>query len=272
MLGVKDCIKEIKKNRELEKSLLLMLDFDGTISPVVKLPENAIVPRPIIDMLCSLANFCKVAIVSGRPMGFVLSKIKNAKFSYVGSHGLEYIINGQKEEILLQKKVKIFLEDIKITLKQLGQKYQKLIVEEKPNSINLHYKFVKGSKLKSFLLEINEFLDKMEKSGKMRILRDKETIEILPNSACNKGFAIKKLSKVFGANYVPVYVGDAKTDEDAFEALENNGITVRVGKSKNSRAKYFLKNQKEINKFLKYILDIYESKTNFSNSPSARKA
>ena len=55
------------------------------------------------------------------------------------------------------------------------------------------------------------------------------------------------------ADVVPLYIGDDVTDEDAFKAFENKGITVRVGESAGSRAKYYLKNTEEVFMLLKDI-------------------
>ncbi len=47
--------------------------------------------------------------------------------------------------------------------------------------------------------------------------------------------------------------GDDVTDESAFKALSEDGLTVRVGLSKKSAAQYYLKHQGEISRFLEYI-------------------
>jgi len=49
---------------------------------------------------------------------------------------------------------------------------------------------------------------------------------------------------------MPVYLGDDVTDEDAFGMLKNKGLTIYIGKPKESQAKYYLKDTQEVFKFL----------------------
>ena len=57
-------------------------------------------------------------------------------------------------------------------------------------------------------------------------------------------------------NILPVYIGDDSTDEDAFKALKNKGLTIFVGESSDSKAGYYLKNTEEVVKFLRLISDL----------------
>ena len=66
-----------------------------------------------------------------------------------------------------------------------------------------------------------------------------------------QNFALKEKVEV-----VPLYIGDDVTDEDAFRALGDKGITVRVGESEGSRAEYYLKNTDEVFLLLKDIKGI----------------
>jgi len=63
-----------------------------------------------------------------------------------------------------------------------------------------------------------------------------------------QNFALKEKVEV-----VPLYIGDDVTDEDAFRALGDKGITVRVGELEGSRAKYYLKDTNEVFMLLKDI-------------------
>jgi trehalose 6-phosphate phosphatase len=85
------------------------------------------------------------------------------------------------------------------------------------------------------------------------------TFELRPEINWNKGdsalFADKHLNEKIGKNFIPIYLGDSDTDEDAFKALKD-GITIRVGKFEKSAAKWYLKNQKEVEPFLKWLLGL----------------
>ena len=54
-----------------------------------------------------------------------------------------------------------------------------------------------------------------------------------------------------GRRVLPVYIGDDTTDEDAFAAIGNKGITVFVGRPAKTKAEYFLKDHREVVRFLR---------------------
>jgi len=91
------------------------------------------------------------------------------------------------------------------------------------------------------------------------VVRAKKTIEIRPKINWDKGsfagFLVKQLEKKNNCSFLPIYVGDDVTDEDAFTALKKNGITVRVGKRAKSSAQYYIKSQKQVDKFFAWLLD-----------------
>jgi len=75
--------------------------------------------------------------------------------------------------------------------------------------------------------------------------------------------AVKLIIEKYGSKgkkdvFLPVYVGDDLTDEDAFKVIENyDGVSVYVGgKNSQSIARYYLKTCKEVNKFMKELLKI----------------
>ena len=98
-----------------------------------------------------------------------------------------------------------------------------------------------------FATFMEEFKNNIQvKSGKM-------TREIRPPFIWNKGMAVlwllDKEKDVF-----PVYIGDDVTDEDAFQLLKNKGLTIFVGKPENTKARFYLKDTREVEKFLELIL------------------
>ena len=77
-------------------------------------------------------------------------------------------------------------------------------------------------------------------------------VEIIPPVKWNKGSAVSwilKRPEFVKNNFYPIYFGDDITDEDAFQALINKGLTVFVGPRKKSYARYYLNDVKEVGKF-----------------------
>jgi len=95
--------------------------------------------------------------------------------------------------------------------------------------------------------------------NKIKIKTGKMVLEVRPPSEWDKGkivlwLLVRQKFALKDKSFVPIYIGDDKTDEDAFKVLKNNGITIFVGKPKPSYAQYYLKDTNEVKEFLKRIL------------------
>ena len=75
---------------------------------------------------------------------------------------------------------------------------------------------------------------------------------LLPNEAPDKGTALLQLMSQSDCAK-GLFAGDDQTDEDVFQLNWNHLFTIRVGKGKNSRARYFLRKQEEILMLLRQI-------------------
>jgi trehalose 6-phosphate phosphatase len=53
-----------------------------------------------------------------------------------------------------------------------------------------------------------------------------------------------------------IYIGDDQTDEDAFVALKDSGLTIVIGENKSSQAQYYLNNTSEVVEFLRQVLEL----------------
>lgn len=78
-------------------------------------------------------------------------------------------------------------------------------------------------------------------------------LELSPDVKWDKGNAVLYILQTLNNDIFPVYIGDDFTDEKAFTALKDRGITVRVGKSVKTEAQYYLKGHYEVLRFLKTI-------------------
>ena len=86
-------------------------------------------------------------------------------------------------------------------------------------------------------------------------MRGKKVLELLPRVSWNKGAAALHIMKKLDKKYLPICVGDDSTDETLFEAFCETGITIRVGPSRRTAARYYLKGQWEVPLLLKQIDD-----------------
>ena len=235
------------------KVVLLFLDFDGTLTPIVDRPEEAELSpemEGILKLLAKEKEF-KVAIISGRSLSDLKERIKIRNIIYVANHGLE--IERRRERFIYpeaSKSIRTMRELKKILKAKLGS-IEGTILEDKGVGLAIHYRLVKSSDLPELKRVVGQIFRPFMEKGKIRIAYGKKVLEARPPIIWDKG---KAASMVLGSfkqeKPLSVYLGDDRTDEDAFSALDGKGITIFVGRPRKSKAKFFLKNVGEVGVFL----------------------
>ena len=82
-----DMIKHLIGNRHL----CLFLDYDGTLTPIVQRPQDAVLPTEARELLKDLSKSdrCEMAIISGRALSDIKKLVGLKNITYVGNHGME---------------------------------------------------------------------------------------------------------------------------------------------------------------------------------------
>lgn len=245
--------------------LMLFLDYDGTLTPIVDKPNMANLSVRSKKLLKKLSKNCgcKLAIISGRALSEIKRMIGIKNIIYVGNHGLE--IYGPKIKFinLTPLPYRAILKVIKNDLNRKISLIKNAFVEDKGFSLSLHYRLVNKRDVPWLKNTFHETLRFYVVNKKIKIKTGKKVFEIRPPRLWDKGKAAlwllgqeDRLEK--GKEILPIYIGDDKTDEDAFKALKNKGLTITVGRSTSSGAKYYLKDTKEVIMFLNRILKLKE--------------
>ena len=241
------------------KHLMLFLDYDGTLTPIVETPRKAVFSAGARKLLRRISKKpdCSIAVISGRVLRDVRSKIGLKNIIYSGNHGLEIEGPGIKFRPALPAGYRRSIARIKNVLKKKISSVKGALVEDKGFSLSLHYRLVdkKYTPLLKDIFNAAVIFYLMKK--KIKIKSGKKTLQILPPISWDKGKAVlwllAKQRRVVRRRIFPVYIGDDKTDEDAFRALKYRGMTVFVGKGRRSAAKYYLKNTGQVLEFLRRI-------------------
>jgi alpha,alpha-trehalase len=253
-------MKNLKKNmpvvlRRFKKSenVLLISDFDGTLSPIAEKPEKALLPAKAKNILKNWSSVGPVAIVSGRSLRDVKAKVGIKNLIYAGNHGAEWQIDGKYDSLKFDPRIKKLIAAAKKEFKALVKKYPKSLIEDKKIAFSAHYRLLPTKKGRKFLKEAVELAKKYEKTGLISYSFGKKVIDIKPKTVVNKGvfcrFLLNHLEKETGKKFEVMYLGDDVTDEDAFKEFKS-GITVFVGPKKKSFANYSIKNPTEVIDFL----------------------
>lgn len=234
----------------------MLLDYDGTLTPIVKRPELAVLPSDTRELLKSLVRHFKVVIISGRSLDDVKAHTGLKGVYYVGNHGLEISGPGIKLVKLQAKRVRPLITDVCKKLSgELGG-ISDAIIMNKGLTATVHYRLVARRKVKGLKKIFEKTVKPYINSGVVRVGRGKKVLEIMPNVDWDKGKAALWIIEVVDPDgkLTPVYIGDDQTDEDAFLMLKKRGITILVSeKLKKSHAKFYLKNVDEVKEFLEKL-------------------
>ncbi len=223
-------------------NVLVAFDFDGTLAPIVAVPERAEMRSCTRDLLRAVAKLLPVVVISGRAQLDATRKLKGAGVDgVVGNHGIE----PWKATDRLMKTV---LGWRPVFEKRLSP-FRGVQIENKVYSVAIHYRRSREKKraLAAILAAIATLRD-------VRVIRGKQVVNVLPSDAPHKGIALERERRRFGCD-TAIYVGDDQTDEDVFE-LDQPGrlLAIRVGATRNSQAPYFIRGQRDIDDFLRLVI------------------
>jgi len=248
------------KNRLSGKSILLFLDYDGTLTPIAETPEKAVISRETKDLLNKLSkkSHCSVAIISGRSLSDIKTIVGIRDIIYAGNHGLEIEGPKIKFESQVSPRLKSIIRHIyEDAVSELSQ-IKGVLIEDKGLTISVHYRLVGEKDIQEFLSIFNEIIDPYIVRSKIKINTGKKVYEIRPPVMRDKGkvvlWLLARQQFLLEKNKIlPVYIGDDVTDEDAFKVLKKKGLTIFVGEKASSEAQYYLKTTEEVTEFLRLI-------------------
>jgi trehalose 6-phosphate phosphatase len=248
-------LPEIASRVESAGNLLIFLDFDGTLAPVVNDPTLASMPPETQRALTSLAGLEKVslAIISGRALADLETRIGLPNLIYAGNHGLE--ISGPGMYYLQPGAAKLVqtLSELSASLQQRLNHIPGVNVENKGLSASVHYRLAPTGKLREIYKIANSAVN--SSAGLFQMSPGSQVYEIRPRVRWNKGKAVSWIREAWAKrNALAMYVGDDVTDEDAFLAL-SEGITISVGSARQTSARYYLQDQGSLQAFLGWLIE-----------------
>ena len=219
-------VEEARKRRPW----FIFLDFDGTLVPIVRRPEWARMPAATKQVLRNLARLpgTHVAVVSGRALSDIRRKVGLADIGYVGNHGLEIAYGEKRFRLPEAARHRPFLKRLADSLALTLARQPGAQLEWKGLSASLHWRGMPRERQARFRRAVLEALKPLDAAGKIRLAIGKQVAEIRPPLEWDKGAAVRWLLKVFrsrkrkGEPFV-VFVGDDRTDEDAFRAINAMG-------------------------------------------------
>lgn len=256
---------EVAEQLKSARHILLLTDYDGTLTPIVERPELAELPKGVRQLLQALARQRRftLGVISGRALADLKAKVGISDIIYAGNHGLEIEGPGISFVNPLGEEFRPALHLMHYVLTRALGTIKGVLVEDKGLTLSVHYRQVAADKSTEVKSIFDRIAQGAEKLGKIRITSGKKVHEIRPALAWDKGKAIKMLMKKYGkggrkSGLLPIYIGDDLTDEDGFRVIENygSGISVFVGeRDYHTSARFFLGTPAEVAKFLSLLLE-----------------
>jgi trehalose 6-phosphate phosphatase len=208
----------------------VFFDFDGTLSEIVENPDSAVLADGAADALVSLSARCPVAILSGRDLADVRQRIGLPGIWYAGSHGFE--LTGPDGAHHQNAEAAASVPVLAAAAAELGDQLGHIpgvSVEHKRFGVAVHYRNAARDRIG----EVAAAVRSAGQRTKLRVTTGREVIELRPNIDWDKGKTLRWVLDYIRDDEVsgpllPIYLGDDITDEDAFDAVHDDGIAVLV--------------------------------------------
>lgn len=272
------CFGQIVKHAS-NKKIAIFLDYDGTLSPIVDDPDRALMSDATRSAVRNLALYFPTAIISGRSRDKVFELVGLTELYYAGSHGMDIMgpINSntvsddhpncvkstdqQGKELKLFQPAREFLpmiDEVFRTLVENTKGIEGAKVENHKFCASVHYRNVDEKNWSTVAQCVHDIL---KDYPRLRLTHGRKVLEVRPVIDWNKGKAVEFLLESLGLDssddVLPIYIGDDRTDEDAFKVLreKSKGYGILVSSlPKETKAVYSLKDPSEVMEFLKSLV------------------
>jgi trehalose-phosphatase len=229
----------------------VFLDYDGTLTPIVNRPEDAFLPERTRQAVRRLAQRCPVGILSGRDLRDLRGMVDLEGIVYAGSHGYEIDAVGRRGEL---RQGMEFLDSLDEAEREAGAAVAAIPgarLERKRFSVAVHWREVveaRGAEVERAVRAV------LSRHPDLRMGSGKRVFEIQPRLDWDKGRALEWVLEALGlegADVLPIYLGDDRTDEDAFRVLRGRGLSVLVrDEARPTWADYALEGPSEVAEML----------------------
>lgn len=239
---------------------IVLMDFDGTLAEFQLDPSTVTLPpsrQILLQTLETRADF-SAGIISGRRLADVRERVPPApSMFFAGLHGLEIEGPGLRfahnAVALAAPGLSLLAKDLRRAVKPLPG----VFVEDKTYSVVLHVRGASKADRLHAITRFNALSEPLLSEGTVRLQPGDHVLELLPNVDWAKGDAVRAILRHVEAHtretIWPVYIGDDETDEDAFEEIGANGLTISVGKRPGG-ASFQIADPAAVECFLKAIL------------------
>ena len=222
---------------------IILMDFDGTLAEF-KIDPGTVALSPsrqiLLQTLDKRADL-SAGIISGRRIADLRERVPSTSSMFLGGlHGLEIEGPGlhfaHNAVALAAPGINLLVKDLRRAVKPLAG----VFIEDKTYSVVLHVRGASTADRLHATTRFNALAEPLLSEGTVRLQPGDQVLELLPNVDWAKGDAVRAIMRHVEAatkeTIWPVYIGDDETDDDAFEEIGTNGLTIAVGKRQASAA------------------------------------
>jgi trehalose 6-phosphate phosphatase len=237
----------------------VFLDYDGTLTPIVDRPEDALISESMRGVVRDLARRCTVCVVSGRDRAVVQELMSIDDLVVAGSHGFD-IWSPEGGGIEREEGAEFgdVLASVTDDLRSELGSVEGALIEPKRSSVAVHYRLVDEAARPRLAAVVDSLL--ASHPDTLKVTPGKMVYEIQPKLDWDKGKAVLYLLEALELDrddVVPLYLGDDITDEHAFRALDGRGIGILVADLEDpevagrfTSAEFLLRDTQEVEDFL----------------------
>ena len=233
-----------------------LIDYDGTLVPITRLPSEAVPDETLKEFLSSIASDTDnhVAIISGRDAGTLANWFGHLPITLIAEHGASLKMKDGNWQQLVT-----IAEEWKEQIRRIMQMYVTRCVgsfiEEKTNTLAWHYRNTQVDLGFARSRELINNLSQLIQNIPLQVIDGSKVVEVRM-AGVDKGSIAMRLVNETEPDFI-LCIGDDTTDEDMFKALENATMaskvyTIKIG-NKATAARYTLYSQQEVLPFLNLI-------------------
>ena len=232
--------------------LVLLFDYDGTLTPIVEHPSLAVLSADTRSVLARLAERpnVEVGIISGRAIEDIESMAALPELCFAGTGGLELDLHGAKVEHPMAARTIPLCDDLAPRLEKRLADYPGAWLEKKRFGWTVHYRNLSPSRFGELHASVEEITCPYR--DQLRFTPGPMAIEIAIELGWHKGTAVRLiLEHLSSRNAAILYAGDGANDADAFDTVASlGGICLGIGADAPATAEYRLPDPTALRVFL----------------------
>ncbi len=212
------------------REVCIFLDYDGTLTPIVERPEDAVLDPAMRRRLQTVATRFRTAIISGRGLDDLVAKVGVDDIFYAASHGFELRHpSGEVQANDAAERAASRLDELVGSLEDSLGGIPGTQLERKRFGLAVHYRRTRPEAAQEVEQAVQEAAAAFPE---LAVKLGKKVFEFVPALDWHKGKALEYILETYGLDRdcaYPIFLGDDVTDEDGFQTIDTWGCGIAVG-------------------------------------------